>query len=119
MKYVQIYNHALAILGENQDSVGNGDYLVRAPILLAGIIAGYSQISETLLAGSGIIPSLPVTLTDEFPLDKRLAIPTAMTLASQFILDESAELSELLRVRAEKLIGDFAADVGCIREVYQ
>ncbi len=117
-----IYNAALALLGEAEDTDATKDYATRSVHLLAVIFSRFARLSEALSGGMTDFEALTIPSLDApFPLDERLAALVSEVLASMLVTDELPEISKLLAERAEKDIRQLsaeAASVGSTREVY-
>lgn len=111
-----IYVHAVALLGEDENSSGITDYRRRAPKLLSAIVSRLSAVSAAIGTDVG---DIDCELDSAFPLDERLADACAYFLASLLILDESLELSKRLDELGERQVKQVCkADIGSVREVY-
>ena len=104
MKNKDIYNRALALLGETAidgimtGNASNGvsansctsDYLVRAPYLIALIV---SELSLEAVLGDSDAPAVrnAVVLDDDLQVDSRFADQLPFRLAGLLVLNESRE----------------------------
>ena len=117
-----IYNAALALLGEAEDTAATNDYAARSVHLLTVIFSRFSRLSEALSDCMTDFEALTITSLDApFPLDERLAALASEVLASMLVTDELPEISKMLAERAEKdsrLLSAEASSIGSTREVY-
>lgn len=117
-----IYQTALALIGEPNHSTGTADYEKRAPHLLGVIFHRLVRISEAITGTALDRTKLFIaSLDEEFPLDERLFCAAALALASLFVLDELPELAAELDERADaeaELAAREAVSVTPTREVY-
>ena len=98
---IQIYNNALAHIGERVTSVFTGDYVERAPYLLASFCSLAKNIDKKIRKAEklGDQPKFsPVLLgiNEDFPLCEQLCTAASYYLASMLAIDEDPELSENL-----------------------
>ncbi len=112
-----IYERALAMLGELPGDEALSDYSTRADYLLPGVIAQLTSCSFALGVDPGEMTS-GLEKSDDFPLDERLASAAASLLAAFLIAPEDAEEAELLSEDAGVFCKAFAADVGTTRDIY-
>ncbi len=117
-----IYNAALALLGEPEDTDATKDYAVRSVHLLTVIFSRFAKLSEALSGALTDFEALTLTSLDSpFPLDQRLAALVSEVLASMLVTDELPEISKMLAQRAEKdtlALSAEAVSIGSTREVY-
>lgn len=117
-----IYNAALALIGEAEDTDATVDYAMRSVHLLKVIFSRFARLSEELSGTEAAYETLNIASLDEhFPLDERLASLISEVLASMLIIDELPEISKMLAERAEfdrKQLCAEATGVTSTREVY-
>ena len=123
MKNKEIYNRALALLGETAiDGVMTGnapngvsansytsDYLVRAPYLIALIVSELSPL-EAFLDNSDApaVKTTPAALDDDLQVDSRFADAIAFRLAGLLVLNESRE-------KADSLFDGYKTQIDAVR----
>ena len=115
-----VYNVALALIGEVAHLSNTDDYEARAPYLLVTVAERFAALSEKI---SGVKAEVITenTLDTEFPLDRSLFAAASLALGSLLIIDELPELSEALEKRAEraaKIAADAVCTVTSTKEVY-
>lgn len=123
MKNKDIYNRALALLGETAiDGVMTGnasngvsansctsDYLVRAPYLIALIVSELSPLEAVL--GDSDAPAVrktPAALDDDLQVDSRFADAIAFRFAGLLVLNESRE-------KADSLFDGYKTQIDAVR----
>ncbi|MBQ8510564.1 MAG: hypothetical protein IJ493_11725 [Clostridia bacterium] len=107
-----IYEKALALIGDMPTDAGTEYYADRAPALLSMVVREYAPITGT------VVPEI-TSLDASFPLDDRLAPPAAMRLAALLIIDELPGTAEVLNSSAARsLQAVWGAEISSIKEVY-
>ena len=122
MKNKDIYNRALALLGETAiDGVMTGnasngvsansftsDYLVRAPYLIALIVSELSPLEAVLGDSDAPARKTPAALDDDLQVDSRFADAIAFRLAGLLVLNESRE-------KADSLFDGYKTQIDAVR----
>lgn len=99
MKGKNIYDAALAILGEPIDSGYDSDYSERAPYIIATFCCDSAEIDKDYRETHGLDaqPEFSVSyisLDDDFPLCKRFSKAAAFYLAAMLVIEEDESLSD-------------------------
>lgn len=107
-----VYEHALAILGEDLSGRYSDDYLERSMYLIALICSNLCEKDQILrkekgLPEQGNINKEKIVLSEEFPLCDEFLPAVAYYLASMLIFDEDHGRSDML----------FEKYVACVKEV--
>ncbi len=97
----EIYESALALLGESLIRDDNADYEERAPYILATFCSQAIDKHEALSNASGILVHwsfnpVCIPLNTVFPLNDRFASAATLYLASMLVIDSDEELSDKL-----------------------
>ena len=97
----QIYESALALLGESLDPNDNTDYEERAPYLIAGFCAEAQERDKDWRSSmnhgtQGTWNSVCISLDEIFPLSERFACAAAFYVAAMLVVDSDEELSDTL-----------------------
>ena len=109
MKNRDIYDAALCLLDEPNDTLRLNDYVSRAPYILSGFYYEnaalddrYREISGQGARKTGL--SVPSELDADFPLSESFVYAASNYLASMLVCDSDSELSDkLLKITAESL----------------
>lgn len=99
-----IYNNALALVGETVSSEYVEDYEERAPYLIASFCSQAKLLDKHIRASEGLdeqsaFSAVYLSLDNEFPLCDRLAPAAALYVASMTVIDEDPDLSDELYER--------------------
>ena len=97
----QIYESALALLGESLNPGDNNDYEERAPYLIAAFCTEAQETDKawrnSLNLGTQIIwDPIRIGLDDLFPLSDRFACAAAFYVAAMLVIDSDEDLSDKL-----------------------
>ncbi len=95
-----IYNGALALLGEDVSGDQSDDYYERAPYLIEMVCSAMAELDRIFRMECGREPPtvterLRIELDEEFPLSPEFAVAAAFYLASLFVIDSDFERSNL------------------------
>ena len=96
-----IYESALALLGESPNGENSSDYTERAPYLIAvlcGLLAETDQRFRTEHGrpAQGTVPDMKLELSEIFPLCNEFAPAAAFYLASMLIFDSDGDRADAL-----------------------
>ncbi len=94
-----IYDQALALLGESTDPDGEHEFAERAGYLVATVCANIAAIDRDYRESRRLGPQpefseIYLELDDDFPLSRRFSAPSACFVAAMLILDENESLSD-------------------------
>ncbi|MBE6550362.1 MAG: hypothetical protein E7670_08050 [Ruminococcaceae bacterium] len=97
----QIYESALALLGESMNENDNIDYEERAPYLIAAFCSEAQERdkewrSSLSLGSQGTWDTVCIALDELFPLSERFACAAAFYVAAMLVVDSDEELSDKL-----------------------
>lgn len=101
MTCTDIYNTALALIGEPRHTASTADYSERAPFLISLVFRRLGTLSDRFTGNNTDVEGLSVTsLNEPYPLAPELFEAVCLNLASLLILDELPDVSEVLSKRA-------------------
>lgn len=98
---LQIYNNALANIGEKVSSIFTQDYLERAPYLLASFCSLAKKTDKKIRKAEGLeeqpkFSPVLLNINESFPLCEQLCTAASFYVASMLVIDEDPELSDTL-----------------------
>lgn len=97
----EIYESALALLGESMNRYDNSDYEERAPYLIAAFCSEAQERDKAWrnslsLEAQSTWNTVFISLDQEFPLSERFASAAAFYVAAMLVVDSDEELSDKL-----------------------
>jgi len=113
-----IYESALALLGESPSGENSGDYTERAPYLIAvlcGLLAETDRRfrDEHGRPAQGALSDLKLELSEIFPLCNEFAPAAALYLASMLIFDSDGDRSDALFEKYSEICKGIADGFSC------
>lgn len=106
MTCLDIYHGALALTG-NRPASAEADYSGRAAEIIPMVIMSLLPLDRMIKRNAGnpsaACPELPLSLEEEWPLEKEFFACAAYYLASELLIHDDPEQSNLLYVRAEAM----------------
>ena len=116
-----IYRNALIHIGASPNSNAYGDYIERAPYIIANFCSAHKALDERIRKAEGLEPTsyfspVFVFIEAEFPLCEKLVAPAVFYLAAMLVIDDDPELSDKLYERYCDTITEATMNYPCQNE---